>query len=138
MGSSLELWHEMTHREQSPQVMCVTPLLLRSPHFCRGNRYPPLNASSSIPKEAQFQRETDTGFHTAEVVVYITHALVARNKTTAINRISHDKTVFSTCTLPNQNSLTTKARQGNSQSYKVCLMQHSQGSPSLIIRYQTR
>ncbi|CAN8016496.1 unnamed protein product [Ixodes persulcatus] len=39
MGSSLELWHEMTHREQSPQVMCVTPLLLRSPHFCRGNRW---------------------------------------------------------------------------------------------------
>lgn len=93
MGSSLELWHEMTHHEQSPQVMCVTPLPLWSPHFCRRNRYPPLNASSSIPKGAQFQRETDTGFDTAEVAVYTTHALVARNKTTAINRISHDKTV---------------------------------------------
>uniref|UniRef100_A0A6B0UP60 Uncharacterized protein n=1 Tax=Ixodes ricinus TaxID=34613 RepID=A0A6B0UP60_IXORI len=84
----------MTHREQSPQVTCVTPLHLWSAHFCRGNRYPPLNASSSIRRETQFQRETDTGLDTAEVVVYTTHALVARNKTTAINRISHDKAVF--------------------------------------------
>lgn len=112
-----------------------------SPRFCRRNRYPPLNASSSIPKEAQFQRETDTGFDTAEVAVYTTNTLVARNKTTAINRISHDKTVsppvrcqIKVRSLPRQG----KARQGNSQSYKVCLMQHSQGSPSLIICYQTR